>query len=472
MTKQDLREILGIKDSNLDVKKIESTKWKGGNQLYYCFEIKSKKSKSKCPKCNKYSNKIHDYLKPVTIKHLKMSEVPTLLIVYKRRFRCKNCNKAFTEELNLNSKKGSISLDVKRKILLMLKKKEYTEKLIAEELNISKGVVRRTFDEAMINYPKQVTTLPEVISFDEKATYTDNGTYSFVLNDPINHIVLDLLPSRKKEDLLKYFSNVTNRSSVKVVICDLYEPYYQVVKAMFKNAVFIADPFHYIRYPMNALADVRIRIQNRYNRKSIEYKTLKNRKYISILQESFFENRSDLRKIKHQKEMNNKNKTNNHIYNKFEDYWYGMVKVYQNKNLVPKARIDILYSILNMFPEINKAWQLKEEFMRIVTYDNFENIEKDLKEWIKKCRESNIEEFVEVSGTIERWLEAIVYSFIDKKYNNGFTEGNNNVIEHLIQNGYGYKKFENFRKRFLYIVREGDTTGNTKEVKRRKNMKK
>ena len=42
----------------------------------------------------------------------------------------------------------------------------------------------------------------------------------------------------------------------------------------------------------------------------------------------------------------------------------------------------------------------------------------------------------------------------------------------LIQNGYGYKKFENFRKRFLYIVREGDTTGNTKEVKRRKNMKK
>ena len=116
----------------------------------------------------------------------------------------------------------------------------------------------------MKNYPEYVDTLPEVISFDETSTYTNAGTYSFILNDPIHRITLDILSSRKKDFLISYFTKVKNRKSVKVVICDLYQPYYEVVKICFPNAIFVADPFHYTRYVLEGLDNVRIRLEKEY----------------------------------------------------------------------------------------------------------------------------------------------------------------------------------------------------------------
>ena len=40
---------------------------------------------------------------------------------------------------------------------------------------------------------------------------------------------------------------------------------------------------------------------------------------------------------------------------------------------------------------------------------------------------------------------------IDKRYTNGFTEGTNNKIKVIKRNAFGYKNFNFFRKRILYI---------------------
>jgi len=50
----------------------------------------------------------------------------------------------------------------------------------------------------MKNYPSNVEILPEVISFDETSTKTDAGLYSFILNDPLRRITLDILPTKKR----------------------------------------------------------------------------------------------------------------------------------------------------------------------------------------------------------------------------------------------------------------------------------
>ena len=188
--------------------------------------IKSSKKKARCPKCNCFSSKIHDYLKPVRIDYMKCVGINTYLIAYKRRFECKKCNKSFTEDLGLVDKNSNISFKVKQKILKDCMNRDKTIREIANGNNVSDKIVREVFLNATSDYPDYIETLPEVISFDEVSTYTNEGVYSFILNNPIEKYTIDILKNRNKDFLIDYFLKVKNRKSVKVVICDLYRPYY------------------------------------------------------------------------------------------------------------------------------------------------------------------------------------------------------------------------------------------------------
>ena len=53
--------------------------------------------------------------------------------------------------------------------------------------------------------------------------------------------------------------------------------------------------------------------------------------------------------------------------------------------------------------------------------------------------------------TLEEWKEEI-WNGIRTGYNNGFTEGCNNTIKVLKRVCYGFRNFENFRRRILYML--------------------
>ena len=88
---------------------------------------------------------------------------------------------------------------------------------------------------------------------------------------------------------MSYFTKVENRSNVIYVIGDMYEPYLIVTKIMFKNAKYIVDKFHYIRYIMDALDDIRIRLQKEFGYNSKEYRILKNKKNVSLLRKRYID---------------------------------------------------------------------------------------------------------------------------------------------------------------------------------------
>ena len=79
------------------------------------------------------------------------------------------------------------------------------------------------------------------------------------------------------------------------------------------------------------------------------------------------------------------------------------------------------------------------------------DVDKQITKWISKYIEKNIPEFVEAAGTISRWKELILYSFIDDRYSNGYTEGINNKIKVIKRIAFGYKSIELFRGRILYM---------------------
>lgn len=388
-------------------------------------KIENKKNKVRCPICNKFTYSIHDKLKPIRSVYLDSCGCKVDLIICKKRYHCYKCNKTFTENLSINTNKGNISNKVKIQIRLDLLNYNLSLKYIAKKNRVSEYTVENELLAINELIPEQLKNLPRVISFDEFKADTKEGKYAFILNDPIHKKVLEVLPNRKKEYLIQYFTYCNNRHSVEFVISDMYEPYLLVTQIMFPKAKYVVDRFHYITYIMDALDDIRIRLQKMYGERSKEYKLLKNKKNVSLLR-----------------------KYGNDI-----DWWV-ITKRHKNGHMIDVIPSDILQELLNISDDLRKGYNLKEEFLDIIHHASYEDANNQLEKWVSKCLFLNIPEFIEAAGTISRWKEYIVNSFIDKRYSNGFTEGINNKIKVIKRVGFGYKNFKLLRTRILYIFNE------------------
>ncbi len=428
---EEVKELLGLKELKIKVLKVEEIV--KNNKKIKRITIIGTNKKEKCPICNKYTKSIHDKLKPSKIKYLKTAEYDVEILLIKRRFICHSCNKKILENININKYKSNISNKLEIKIRKDLLHYNLSLKYIAEINNVSSTQVRNILIDAMGNYPSYQRTLPEVISFDEFKADTNYGRYAFIMTNPIKKEVLEILPNRKKEYLISYFTRVENRNNVKFVISDMYETYLIVTKIMFPKAKFVVDKFHYINYITDALDDIRIRLQKEYGYNSKEYKILKNKKNISLLRSRYV-----------------------------DINWYVYSKRYKNGRYIEKLNIDILNEMLEISDELSGGYELKELFLDIVNNSTLENAKVDIGVWIELCKQSGINEFIEASNTIENWLEYIVNSFIDERFTNGFTEGVNNKIKVIKRIGFGYKNFDFFRLRLLYIF-NGNISGNSKQ---------
>ena len=106
--------------------------------------------------------------------------------------------------------------------------------------------------------------------------------------------------------------------------------------------------------------------------------------------------------------------------------------------------------MLSVSPTLYSAHYLKEKFLKIRDCKDRDMAKIMLSEWIDDAKDSNIIPFVKCANTMFNWFTGILNSF-DTKYTNGFTEGCNNKIKVLKRNAYGYRNFERFRKRILYM---------------------
>ena len=427
---EEVKELLGL-GKEYEIERIEKVKINKIENKYIYLKKNSKKEK--CPYCNEYTKSIHDKLKPIKIKYLKVVEYQTYIIVTKRRFICHKCKKKFTEKFEINNKGKSISNKLEQKVLKDLTEYNLSLKYIAKINNISETKVRDILKQAMSEYPEHIRLLPSIISFDEFKADTRKGKYAFIVNDLLHKKVIDIFASRKKEDLIREFSYVENRSSVQYVVSDMYEPYLIVTRTMFPKAKYVVDRFHYIRYIMDALDKIRINLQKEYGYNTKEYRLLKNKKNVSLLRKYG----SDIS-------------------------WFVYTKRYKNGRMVEMLPGDILNEILAINWKLEQGYQLKELFLDIVNHAVYDDCKGQILTWIDLCRESGIEEFIEASKTIENWLEYICNSFIDKNLSNGFTEGLNNKIKVIKRVGFGYKDFDFFRLRLLYILR-GKISGFSKK---------
>lgn len=362
------------------------------NILY--IHLNSKPSIHICPHCGKETKRVHDY-RTQNVKFVRICGYNSVLVLKKRRYLCSCCGKKFYENYPFVAKHHSISNSVFLQIINDLKSVN-SLKDIAKANGVSTNTVARALKIVAI---AQKNELPEVLSIDEFKGNAGGEKYLVQISDAKNKKLLNILPSRKFTYLSEFFSQYSReeRKKVKYLVIDMYQNYRRLV-VYFPNAKIVVDKFHFVRQTTWALDNVRKKIQKEKSKEGrLRFKRLR-----SLLH-----------------------------------------KRYENLNAEDRLALE---TMLGQSEELRDAWRLKEGLYEIISSKT--NAREKLTKWIELAKASGISEFKGCINAYKNWIDGIVES-IETGYSNGFTEGKNNKIKVMKRNAFGFRSFENFKKRIL-----------------------
>lgn len=423
--------------------------------------IKLNVAEHACPVCNDKTITIKDYTTK-KIVHSLVTNTACYILYKARRYQCSSCGKTFYERNPFVHKNMKISALTVSNVLRDLKKANETFTSVSQRYHISPTTAAAIFD-AFVSMPRK--QLPIYLNIDEVYAFKDNrSNYVCVFVDGLTKATVDLLPSRKQDDLLRYFNMIPleERKRVQVVSIDLWATYKNVAKKVFPNARVSADKFHLIQELHRNIDKIRIDTMN-----SIKPKK-KEKKLMSVQERYLFDKQDQqyylLKKFHwllfkdHDKliEKNEAGQLVNKLDPNYPKRYHHKLKRYLN-----------LYDIEQLLMEINKdietaidlKWMLTT-FYRTCTY---ETAKPELEKLIIAFSDSELPELIGFANTMKRWKNEIIHSFIiidqktQSKANNGISENRNKVIKQLKHNSNGYKNWERFRARVMYVTNSDAT---------------
>ena len=219
----------------------------------------------------------------------------------------------------------------------------------------------------MIRVDAKRRQLGEVICIDEVFTNKMNKyKYACVILDFKTSKIIDIIATRHKNYLMSYFLRINRveRKRVKVVTIDMWPTYYDVAKQCFPNALIAIDSFHVIKNLNDAIRQIRIQVQKKYDKACS--------------------------KLEH----------NDMYYYMLKKFHYFFVKDYQNiyngKINVSKMKgywhkSEILSYLLKIDDSLTKAYILKEAYRTFNLTADFNDCDERLSELISEFRNSEFE---------------------------------------------------------------------------------
>jgi transposase len=111
-------------------------------------------------------------------------------------------------------------------------------------------------------------------------------------------------------------------------------------------------------------------------------------------------------------------------------------------------------SLAAAFPEIDRAWQLKEALRTWYATASAATATAGLDAWIVAVKRHGPTELRKALSAFRNWRQEILafFDFLPTRLSNGFVEGKNNRTKALMRQGYGYRNRRNLRLRILLEV--------------------
>ena len=361
------------------------------NQMHIHIELP--RTPHICPACGASTDRVHDYRMQI-IKDIPLAR-DTFLHLRKRRYRC-SCGKRFFEKNTFLPRYYRVTSRLVSEIMFSFKKLiPATE--IGSRFNVSAVTAMRYF--SLFN--KKLTKLPDVISLDEFKGNSGEQKYNSIVADPKNGTVLDVLPNRYENDLIKYFSQFPTKTNVKYFVCDMNPHFRRVSQVCFPNAVIVADKYHVVRQVYWAMERVRKNEQNKLSKRFRKY--FKKSKYL----------------------------------------------LSKKPEKLTEEEMDRLSLMFEIAPRLADAYRLKNEFLTVIRTKSSAEGKHKLADWLLSAEIMDIPEFFDCTKAYHNWFHEILNS-MDVPWTNGFIEGCNNKTKVLKRVCFGMRNFNNFRKRILF----------------------
>lgn len=349
--------------------------------------------KHRCPACGALTDRVHDYRMQI-IKDVPLGRT-TLLHLRKRRYRC-DCGKRFFEKNTFLPRYYRSTSRLVAKIITAFHETVSASK-IGTQFNVSGATAMRYFKYVSFRQTK----LPEVLSIDEFKGNSGGQKYNSIIVDAEKHKVIDILPNRFENDLIRYFSQFQSKTDVKYFVCDMNSHFREVAKACFPKAVIVADRFHVIRQVYWAMERVRKNEQNKLSSRFRKYFKRSRRLLMRPMEK------------------------------------------------LSGEEADKLALMFEIAPRLADAYRLKNEFLEVIHSDSSKTGKPKLVDWLTAVEVMDSPEFDDCTKAYRNWFQEILNS-MDVPWSNGFIEGCNNKTKVLKRVCFGMRNFSNFRKRILF----------------------
>ena len=364
--------------------------------------IESKNQKATCPHCGLESDKLHQNHRHL-VKDLPISGQPVYLQVNRRQFKCNNCRKPFSEELDFVASKRTYTKRLAENILEQLKEGDILN--VSRRNDVTEEEIQRMIEDIAEEITEPDLSKLKRLGIDEIALVKGQKNYCAVLVNLDTGKLIAILEKRTQEELKKTLTGWGKEvlEQIEEVSIDLWLSYKNLVKELMPSAEVVADRFHVMKQINQELDE-----QRRAEKRAVE--APKNKKQKA-------EKEAKLEVLKRSK--------------------YSLLKNEEDLTEPQKIKLE---AIKENLPNLKKMQELKEEFRKI--YETSENPTEgmlSISEWLAKS--SSV--FTKSCQTIRNWFGEII-SYFERRTTNGVVEGINNKLKLIKRRGYGFRNFQNF----------------------------
>ena len=363
--------------------------------------IPRKNARPVCSGCGK-RRPGYDTLPERRWRHVPLWGIPVILTCCPRRVKCPRCG-IVVEEMSWSAGKSTLSVPLI--VLLSSCARLLAWQEVARLFSVSWNTVAAAVASAVeYGLKHRDTDGVDAIGIDEIARRKGHR-YLTMVYDLSDMRLLWCGEGRDKAALRAFFRTLSpaEKQAIKVICCDMWQPYIDVVEEEIPRATQVFDKFHLVKHLSEAVD--RVRRQEVRELKDKDPEVLKKTRYIFLKNP---ENLTDKQKVR----------------------------------LADLEKLNL---------KINRAYLLKEAFRSLWDYRYPAWAESYLDQWIWWATHSRLKPMRDFAWMVKRHKEGIL-NYFRARVTNASVEGMNRKAKVVSQRAYGYRTVPTFQAALYHVM--------------------
>ncbi len=349
----------------------------------------------------------------VRVRDLPIAGRLTRLVWRKRRYRCSDCARTFTETHEQLPARQRVTGRFRARLgERVVDGAAHAE--VAREERTSRYQVARAFADRTRRREARDVDRPRRLSLDE-AHHRRGGELATVVSDLDRRCVVEVLDGRDRRTVERWLSALPAeiRAGIEVVSIDPYDGYRQAIRAALPHARIVCDHFHLVRGANAALDAVR-RERQRQAKARRPKGVRRSGQHASW--------RPELYRARHR-----------------------LLKARERLSERERRRLSELFE---REPILAEAWGLKESFRDIYRAKDRVEAERRLEAFLATVDRACLPAFDAFAKGIRLWRCELL-AYFDEPTTNGYAEGVINKVKVIKRRAYGIPTFTALRERVL-----------------------